>query len=205
MAPNRLKNTDLQWLEIPTTTDNLGNDFILKKKYTSKRPTSWMLQEIAIHSLTNNTTIISNHKKGDSGEWSIFADKVSRNIPLKIDNVLQRTPDWEGPSFWLTNIREKPTIELLKILSLKDRKRLAKALPSKRAFFLRCLRLKNRTNRKGKGRRFREMKICLEVQGEIEQGLVPTSALGEISISEALTALGNEPGESKNLPFSRMY
>ena len=90
-----------------------------------------MLQEIAIHSLTNNTTIISNRKKGDSGEWSIFADKVSRNIPLKIDNVLQRTPDWEGPSFWLTNIREKPTIELLKILSLKDRKRLAKALPSK--------------------------------------------------------------------------
>merc|ERR1712112_458030 len=61
--PNRVKNTDLQWLAIPMTTDNLGNDFILKKKYTSGRPTSWMLQEIAVHSLTSNTTIISNRKK----------------------------------------------------------------------------------------------------------------------------------------------
>ena len=49
------------------------------------------------------------------------------------------------------------------------------------------------------------MEICLEVQGEIEQGLVPTSALGEISISEVLTALGNEPEESKNLPFFWKY
>ena len=46
------------------------------------------------------------------------------------------------------------------------------------------------------------MEICLEVQGGIEQGLAPPSDLGEISISEALTALGSEPGESKNLPFS---
>ena len=114
MAPKPVKNTDLQWLEIPTTADNLGNDFTLKKKYTSKRPTSWILQEIAAHSLTNNTTVISKHQKGDSGEWSILADKVSRNIPLKIDNVLRRTPNWEEPTFWLTNIREKPETELLK-------------------------------------------------------------------------------------------
>ena len=103
--------------------------FRIKEKYTSKRPTSWMLQEIAIRSLTNNTTIISNRQKGDSGKWSIFADKVSRNIPVKIDNVLKRTPDWEEPSFWLTNIREKPSAELLETLSLKDRKRLAKTPP----------------------------------------------------------------------------
>ena len=45
------------------------------------------------------------------------------------------------------------------------------------------------------------MEICLVVQGEIDKGLVPPSALGEISISEVLTALGNEPEESKNLPF----
>ena len=49
------------------------------------------------------------------------------------------------------------------------------------------------------------MEICLEVQGEIEQGLVPISALGEISISEVLTALANEPEESKTYHFSRKY
>ena len=86
-----------------------------------------MLQEIAAHSLTNNIAIISEHQKGDSGEWSILADKVSRNIPIKIDNVLQRTPNWEGPKFWLTNIREKSVTELLTTLCLKDRKRLAKS------------------------------------------------------------------------------
>ena len=52
----------------------------------------------------------------------------------------------------------------------------------------------------GKGeRRFREMEIFLVSQGEIDQGLVPPSAVGEISISEVLTALGNEPEESKKL------
>ena len=49
------------------------------------------------------------------------------------------------------------------------------------------------------------MEICLGVQAEIEQGLAPTNALGGISISDALTALGNEPEESKNLPFPRRY
>ena len=63
--------------------------FHIKDKYTSKRPTSWMLQEIDIRSLTNSTSIISNRKKGGSGKWPIFSDRVSRNIPLKIDNVLK--------------------------------------------------------------------------------------------------------------------
>ena len=63
MVTKPTKHTDLQWLEIPTATDNLGSDFVLKKKYTSKRPTSWMLQEIAIRILTNNTAIISNRNK----------------------------------------------------------------------------------------------------------------------------------------------
>ena len=47
------------------------------------------------------------------------------------------------------------------------------------------------------------MEICLEAQGEIEKGLLPPNILGEISTSEVLTALGEEPGESKNLPFSK--
>ena len=45
------------------------------------------------------------------------------------------------------------------------------------------------------------MEICLEVQQDIEEGRIPSIELGEISISEVLTALGNEPGESKTLPY----
>ena len=47
-----------------------------------------------------------------------------------------------------------------------------------------------------------EMGICLEVQQEIEEGRIPIIAIGGISISEVLTALGNEPGESKTLSYS---
>ena len=46
-----------------------------------------------------------------------------------------------------------------------------------------------------------EMEICLELQLGIEQGPIPTSAIGEVSISEAPTALGNEPEESKTLSY----
>ena len=45
------------------------------------------------------------------------------------------------------------------------------------------------------------MEICLELHMEIEQGLLPRSVLGEISMAEVLKALGEEPEESKNLPF----
>ena len=45
------------------------------------------------------------------------------------------------------------------------------------------------------------MQICLEVQLGVEQGLIPTSALGGVSISEVLTALDNEPEESKTLSY----
>ena len=53
------------------------------------------------------------------------------------------------------------------------------------------------------GKGFMEMEICLEVQQEIEEGRIPSSALGGVSISEVLTALRNEPGESKTLPYSK--
>ena len=63
-APNSLCNKVLLWIAIPIVTDNLGNDFILRKHYTTTRPTSWMLQELAAHSLTTNTTIVAKHMKG---------------------------------------------------------------------------------------------------------------------------------------------
>ena len=52
---------------------------------------------------------------------------------------------------------------------------------------------------------FTEMEICLEVQQEIEEGRIPIIALGRISIADVLTALGNEPGESKTLSYFEKY
>ena len=45
------------------------------------------------------------------------------------------------------------------------------------------------------------MEIRLSAQPEIEEGRIPSSALGGITISEVLTALGNEPDGSKNLSY----
>ena len=73
-TPGRQGNKDLIWLAIPTVTDNLGNDFMLSKHYTTERPTSWMLQESAAHSLAANTTIVAKHMKGDSAKWSIWEE-----------------------------------------------------------------------------------------------------------------------------------
>ena len=120
-APNRLDNKDLSWLATPIVTDNIGGDFILGKMYTSDRPTSWMLQELAAHSLTTNTAIVSKHQKGDSGEWSIWADTLSGNVSTQFNGATQRAPEWERPNFWLTNIRNKSAMELLGALSLKGK------------------------------------------------------------------------------------
>ena len=80
MDSKSLGGNDLTWLEIPIATDNLGNDFFPKKLYTSSRPKSWMLPELAVHSLKTNTAIISKHMKGDSRKWSIRAGKLSSNV-----------------------------------------------------------------------------------------------------------------------------
>ena len=47
----------------------------------------------------------------------------------------------------------------------------------------------------------RGMEICLEVKLEIDRGLIKSSAMREISISEVLSALDTEPGESKTQPY----
>ena len=150
-----------------------------------------MLQEIAARSLTNNITITSDRKKKrDSGKRSILADKVSRSISFEMNGILRRAPNWESPNFWLTNIRQKQQSELLKILSLKDRKRLAKTLPAKEGIAPKANKIKksDKAQRKREGR-FREMETCLEAQQEIEKGLLPPNILGEISMPEALKAL----------------
>ena len=81
-----------------------------------------MLQELAAHSLTTNTTIVSKHQKGDSGEWSIWAGKLSRNVSTQFNGATQRSPDWERQNFRLTNIGNKSAMELLGALSLKGKK-----------------------------------------------------------------------------------
>ena len=43
-----------------------------------------MLQELDVHSLTNNIDIASKHLKGDSGEWPIQTDKISRRARKRI-------------------------------------------------------------------------------------------------------------------------
>ena len=142
-APRRLGNNDLTWLEIPITKDNLGNDFTISKLYSSSMLTSWMLQELAVHSLTTNTAIVSKHTKGDSGKRSIWADKLSRNVYTQVNRTMRRAPGWEDPNFWFANLKDISAMWILRVLSLKGEKRLAKSLPSKGGGGPRCLRSKN--------------------------------------------------------------
>ena len=111
-----------------------------EKMYTSARPTSWMLQELSAHSLTTNTAIISKHLKGNSGEWPIRADKLSRNVSTQCNGAIQRITEWECPNFWFANIRTESAVELLGALSLKGKKRLAEPPPSKGENVLKRLR-----------------------------------------------------------------
>ena len=112
---------------MPIVADNLGNDFTLRKLYTSERPTSWTLQELAAHSLTTNTAIVSKRMKGDSAKRSIWADKLSRNGSTQVNWAIQRAPDWEDPNFRFTNVKGKSAMGFLGVLSLKGKKRLAKS------------------------------------------------------------------------------
>ena len=115
------RNKDLSWLAIPIGADNLGGDFIFKKTYTSARPTSRMLQELAAHSLTTNIAIISKRQKWNSGEWSIWADKLSRTVSTKCNGAVQRAPEWGCLNYWFANIRCKYVVELLGPLPLKGK------------------------------------------------------------------------------------
>ena len=132
-------------------------------------PTSWALQELEVHSLTTNTTIASKHIKGDSMTRSIWAGMLSRNVSTQVNGAIQRAPDWDGPKFWFTNIKDKSAMELLGALSLKGEKRLAKSLPSKGAG---CSKgdksQKSDKAQRKRGVIFREIEICLEVQQEID-------------------------------------
>ena len=108
-APSRLGNNDLARLGIPIGADNLGNDFTIRKLYTSSMPTSWMLQELAVHSPATNTDIVSKRTKGDSGKWSIWAVKLIRNVSTQVSWKYKECPIGGGPNSGLqiskTNLR----------------------------------------------------------------------------------------------------
>ena len=127
-------------------------------------PTSWMLQELAVHSLATNTTIVSKHTKGDSGKRSIWADKLSRNVYTQVNRTMRRAPGWEDPNFWFANLKDISAMWILRVLSLKGEKRLAKSLPSKEGEVPKAIKVKKSDKaQRERGRRFREMEICLEV------------------------------------------
>ena len=96
--------------------------------------------------------------------------------------------------------QRKSVMELLGVLSLKGRKRIAKAPPSKggKCPIVRKVKKSDKSRRK-RERRFREMEICLEVQLGIEEGRIPMSAIGEVSFPDVLTASEGEQEESKTL------
>ena len=78
-SPIRSCNTDRIWLEMPTRTGSQGNDYILKKNYKTSRPTSWMLQELAVHNLANNITLMSKRCKAAAGKCPLCSDKAGSN------------------------------------------------------------------------------------------------------------------------------
>ena len=88
--------------------------------------------------------------------------------------------------------------------SIKDRKRLTKALPSTGVEVPELKIKKSDKAQRERWRRFREMEIFLDAQLGIYQCLLKGSAVGEISISEVLSALKTEPGESKILSYFKV-
>ena len=75
-----------------------------------------------------------------------------------------------GPKFRFANIREKTSGELKVAISIKDRKRLTKSIPSKGAgASSKAKSQKSDKSQRKRGRRFREMETCLAVQKEIDR------------------------------------
>ena len=76
----------------------------------------------------------------------------------------------------------------------------SKRVPSKGARAPKLSPKSDKDQRK-RERRFRGMEICLDVQLAIGQCLVKSSPIGDISISEVLSALETEPEDSKILAY----
>ena len=120
------------------------------------RLTSWTLQEMAVHNLTDNFSVISKHFKGGSGKWAIFRKRSEEPPPSQPTNGdVRGAPRLEIPGFWYTNIAwgSFGGGGVKTALSTKHRKRLAKSFPSKGGVdgVFRGLRPRILTRTKGKG------------------------------------------------------
>ena len=85
---------------------------------------------MAVHYLTDNVAVIFIHAKGGSGTWSIFADKISRNSLQPINGDAKKGATPGNFRFLVYNIRVGSIGEIKTALTIKDRKRLSKSLPT---------------------------------------------------------------------------
>ena len=60
---------------------------------------------------------------------------------------------------------------------------------------------KSDNEQRKRDRMFAEMEICLDLQSEIDHGLISDCSLGAISISDVLNSSESEPEWSKNIEY----
>ena len=97
-SPKRANGNDLARVGIPVLTDNQGNGYILRKHYTTSRPTSRILQEMEVRNLANDIAAIPTRRRGDSGKRSLMSGKTSRGAPTELGDAISETPIWQRGS-----------------------------------------------------------------------------------------------------------
>ena len=154
------------------STDNLGNVYILQKFYTNKPPIVFLLHAFAKLCLKRKIRPIVSHLKGDSGELTDLADKLSRNLK-PLDPETRVKVDIGGMD-WLTSVRERPLVveDCVFLNKSKNKKLKTTAKGGDGPSSQKRIPARHKAIRKA-GRRMREMEIALEyeVGKESEKGL----------------------------------
>ena len=191
-------NRDLAWSEIPSSTDNDGGAYILEKHYTSTWTATWILQELDVHNLTHSIANLGKHGKGDSRTRSLLAGKIRRNITIALRSAVKRKLPTQEKKFWYTNMIDRTVSEISALLTLKGNppppcdNHLKGGKTS-----ISWVRKSAKEQRK-RDKRFVEMEIFLGAHGRLDNDVIPTVAIGGISISEITKAIASEQGWSKN-------
>ena len=110
---------------LPLSADNLGNVFVVKKLYTSKRPLSWLVQELALLTLERGVNLCLSHRHGEADRWTGLADALSRGRTRGTSGTRKRFDLRNFP--WALGLRSKSKAEVAFVYSLKERKRIEKA------------------------------------------------------------------------------
>ena len=141
-------------------TDNLGNVFILQKFYTNKPPIVFLLHAFAILCLKRKIKPIVSHLKGDAGNFTELADKLSRNLTTLDPET--RTHVVLHKISWLNSVRERPEVKNCVFRKKTQLKNTAKG-GGVRVTIKKRLPRRQRALRKEK-RRVRELEIAREVK-----------------------------------------